>query len=43
VITAVGRCVRKDGTLVETPDEAGAQALKTYRNLEYYYGTNFQY
>ena len=43
VITAVGRYVQKDGALVETPDESGAQALKHYRDLEYYYGTNFKY
>ena len=43
VLTAVGRYVQKDGQLVETPDEAGAQALKRYRDLEYYYGTNFQF
>ena len=24
-------------------DEAGKKALTTYQNLEYYYGTHFQY
>ena len=43
VLTTVGRYVQKNGELVETPDEAGQQALKTFRNLEYYYGTNFKY
>jgi len=35
--------VQKNGELVETLDEAGQEALETYKNLEYYYGTNFQY
>ena len=43
VLTSLGRYVGKDGELVETPDEAGQAALETYRALEYYYGTQFQY
>ena len=43
VLTSLGRYVSKDGELVETPDEAGQAALETYRALEYYYGTQFQY
>ena len=43
VLTTVGRYVQKDGQLVETLDEAGQNALKTYQSLEYYYGTNFKY
>lgn len=43
VLTSVGRYVRKNGELVETLDEAGQEVLKNYKNLEYYYGTNFQY
>ena len=43
VLTTVGRYVQKNGELVETPDEAGQQALATFKSLEYYYGTNFQY
>ena len=42
VLTTVGRYVQKDGQLVETLDEAGQNALKTYQSLEYYYGTNFR-
>ena len=42
-LTTVGRYLQKDGTLVETPDEAGRQALETYRQIEYCYGTRFRY
>lgn len=43
VITTVGRYLQADGTLVETPDEAGREALRKYRAVEYYYGSHFQY
>ena len=42
-LTTVGRYVQRDGTLVETPDEAGQQALEAYRQIEYCYGTQFRY
>ena len=43
VLTTVGRYVQADGRLVETPDEAGQEALRRYQSIEYYYGTHFQY
>ena len=43
VLTTVGRYVQKDGELTETLDEVGQQALNTFKSLEYYYGTNFEY
>ena len=41
VLTTVGGYVQ-NGQLVETLDEAGTEALKTFQSLEYYYGTDFQ-
>lgn len=43
VITTVGRYMGKDGRLVEILDQSGQQALETYRSIEYYHGTHFQY
>ena len=43
VLNNVGRYVQKDGELTETLDEVGQQALNTFKSLEYYYGTNFEY
>jgi len=42
-LTTVGRYVQKDGALVETLNESGQAALEDYRQIEYYYGTQFQY
>ena len=42
VLTTVGGYVQ-NGQLVETLDEAGTEALKTFQSLEYYYGTDFQF
>lgn len=42
VLTTVGRYVENE-QLTETLDEAGQKALQTYKSLEYYYGTHFQY
>ena len=42
VLTSVGRYVQH-GALTAELDEAGKKALTTYQNLEYYYGTHFQY
>jgi len=43
VLTTVGRYVGSDGRLVETLDADGQAALDTYRKIEYYYGTEFQF
>jgi hypothetical protein len=43
VLTTVGRYVGKNGELTETLDEAGQAALNTFKSLEYYYGTHFEY
>ena len=41
-ITTVGGYVQ-NGEFTETLDEAGKAALEQYQQLEYYYGTKFQY
>lgn len=42
VLTTVGRYMQ-NGRLTETLDEVGEKALQTFKCLEYYYGTHFQY
>lgn len=42
VLTTVGGYMQ-NGRLTETLDEAGKKALQTFKCLEYYYGTHFQY
>jgi len=41
-LTTVGGYVQ-DGQFTDTLDEVGKEALKRFRKIEYYYGTNFQY
>lgn len=42
VLTTVGGYVQ-NGQFTETLDEAGQEALQTYKALEYYYGNHFRY
>lgn len=43
VLTVVDGYVEKDQGFVQTPQGAGAQALRDYQSLAYYYGSHFAY